>query len=202
MAEANIAVAITKQTMWHGVQEQFDNVYYYDGPPVTGSNPDLWKAVVDAVVAAEKPVHGTNVEFITGRIWSAGGTILQNVTLGLFDLDGFGTGLSVKYFKEAAVLVEWECDRVNVLGRKVYLRKFIRPCSVLNGASDAMMQGEAQLDSVTKGPFKAYANKVQELSVGASLENFVLTSPTGRQPRNPQNGVVNNYLISREFRRN
>lgn len=195
-----VAVAITKQTMWHGVQEQFDNVYYFDGPTFQAGD-ENYQRLVDHIVSKEKAIHGTNVEFMTGRVWTSGGTALQNVTQGLYDLAGFGSLGSTPVFKELAVLVEWECDRANVLGRKVYLRKFIRPCVAMPGALDTMITGEAMLGSTAKAPFKTYADAVQQVNLISGVE-FRLISPSDRRPRAGNNGVVNNYVISREFRRN
>ncbi len=202
MANPNVAVAITKQTTWHGATEQYSNVYHFDGPPVDGAPASLWTGLINDLTAAEKPIHGTNVTFKTGRVWSVGGTKQENVTLALIDLTGTGSGSAIKYFKEAAVLVEWECARLNIDGRKVYLRKYIRACAVLSGATDAEMQGENIFSTTVKGPFKTYADKVQKVTTGTSLETFNLVSPNGRLPKADNNGVVNNYMISREFRQN
>jgi len=137
-----------------------------------------------------------------GRIWSTGASIIENVTLGLYDLSGQGTGGTFPIFKEGAVLVEWECQRPNVLGRKVYLRKYIRPGALPGTLPAETITGQAPIPQTEKDRFKAYADTVQSIQVGSSLEPFLLCAPSGREPRNPSNGVVNNFLISREFRRN
>lgn len=200
MAGPTVAVAITKRTLWHGQQESFDNVYYFDGPAFQAGD-ENYKRLVDAIVAAEKPVHGTSVEFMTARVWSAGGTIIQNITLGLYDLDGFGTAAGSTLFGEAAALIEWQCERPNVLGRKVYLRKYIRSQQSPGALTTDQATGKAALPAATVALYKSYADAVDIIpTVGGVI--FYLVSPTGRSIRAADNGVVNTYYISREFRRN
>jgi hypothetical protein len=186
--------------MFHGALEEFDSVYYYEGPPQFGSgNVDNF---VDQLVAAERKVYSEAVKFKAGRVWTAGGTIRENITLGLVDKTGTGTmPAGARLHAEAAVLVEWECARPNILGRKVYLRKYIRSQYLPLGATDDSAMAISALNSSAKAPYKTYANDVQVISV-ASLGAFELVSPTGRKPKEAQNGVVDQYLRTREFRRN
>ena len=195
------AVSIEKETLYQGVQERFANIYYYEGPTFQAGD-ENYRRLADELAAAEKGVHGSEVQFRTARVWSSGGTIIQNITLGLFDLTGAGelpVGDSVH--AEGAVVVEWECQRPNILGRKVYLRKFIRPQNLPSGSGVAAARGKAALNATAKNPFKVYADRVDNILLSSGV-TFVLVSPTGRVPRAPDNGVVNNYVVTREFRRN
>ena len=200
MAGPTVGVAITKSTLWHGEQEKLVNVYYFDGPAFQAGDANFQR-LVDAITAAEKLVHGTNVNFVKARVWSAGGTVIQNVTLGLYDLFGTGSFGTAPIFKEAASLVEWECERPNVLGRKVYLRKYIRHGATPSPASIPVQSGEAVLPATMTTPLKQYADTVDVIATEGGVI-FYLVSPSGRAIRAANNGVVNNYLISREFRRN
>lgn len=195
------AVSIEKQTLFHGKQELFNNTYFYEGPTFQAGDAN-YKGLVDDLAAAEKLVHGPEVEFMQGRIWSSGGTILQNVTLGLFDLDGFGTlGGGSPMHAEAAVMVEWECSRANILGRKVYLRKYIRSQLGGNTADVPFARGKGPIGVNAAALYKTYANSVQKVARVAGPE-FLLCSPTGRLPRNDNNGVADPFIRTREFRRN
>lgn len=200
MAGPVVAVAITKSTLWHGVQEEFDNIYYFDGPIFQAGDAN-YQRLVDALVAAEKPVYGTNVTFKKARVWSAGGTVIQNVTIGIYDLTGTGSLGGDTIFKEAASLVEWECERPNILGRKVYLRKYIRHGAVPATTTLTVRSGEAPLAATLTTPLKTYADAVDVIATEGGVL-FYLVSPSGRAIRAANNGVVNQYLISREFRRN
>jgi hypothetical protein len=201
MAYPSVAVAITKATDWHGAREEFDNVYYYDGPFYQAGSENYLR-LAEKIVAAERLVHGSNVEFMRYRVWSAGGTIAQNITLGLVDLDGYGTLGSTSMFKEAAAVIEWETDRSNTLGRKVYLRKFIRPCAIDDSSNGGIATGVISLAGSTMATkLKTYADSVDYVTIPVGAV-FQLVSPTGRIPRASDNGVVNSYMRSREFRRN
>lgn len=194
------AVAITKRVRWAGKLEEFDNIYYYEGPLFQLGDANL-ERLVNFVADAERPVHSGEVEFISGRIWSAGGSVVENVTLGLYDLDGFGTAAGTLMFGEAAVMVEWECSRPNVLGRKVYLRKFIKGQALANSQPAQVALGRDLLPASALPPYKTYADAVAEPDLNSGVA-FALCSPSGRFPRARGNAVVDPQVRSREFRRN
>lgn len=194
------AVAITKTVRYAGATEEMDNIYYYEGPLFQLGDTN-YERLVNAVADAERPVHSTGVTFKTGRIWSAGGSIVDNVTLGLYDLTGKGTMLpNLEIFSEAAILVEWECSRPSVLGRKVYLRKYIRSQAIPSGVGASAALGRELLDPAYLGPYKTYADAVQNLDLAGTM--WELVSPTGRPGRSNGNGVVDTKIRTREFRRN
>jgi hypothetical protein len=186
--------------LWHGKDEEYDNVYYLEGPAEPPDAAGLEK-LISEIASAEKPIHGTRVNFVRGRVWSAGGTKEQNITLALVDLTGQGDLIGAQTFGELAILVEWECGRRNIKGRKVYLRKYIR---VGNGAGvwgPGVRTGEEAMGVVDKRAFKEYADRVQTIVAPAGV-NWQLRSKGGRLPRFNNNGVINDFAISREFRRN
>lgn len=197
------AVAIEKECRFHGNVERFGNVYYYEGP-IFQAGDENYRRLVEYLTAEEKKVHDGTVTFRTGRIWSSGGTVLQNITLGLFDLSGTGTLLtSGPTHAEAAVLVEFECSRPNILGRKVYLRKYIRSQGLPQGHTQAMAGARDALSDAVKAPYKAFANAIDRISLTPGVEaQWQLVSPTGRVPRAEDNGVVDPFIRTREFRRN
>lgn len=194
------AVSITKETDWHGKREQFDNTYYYEGPDAAPTEDGL-RQFVNKIVAEEKGIHGVSAFFVKARLWSAGGTKEQNETLLLDDLTGQGTQLGGLTFREAAILVEWECGRKNVKGKKVYLRKYIRPQNGVAGADGTQMQGIDKIQPTAQARMRAYGNNVQTIEAPVGV-NWQLISPSGRLPRFNNNAVCNDYVISREFRRN
>ena len=195
------AVSIEKQTTFHGKNEEFSNVYFYEGPAFQAGD-ENYKRLCDRLVAAEKLVHGNEVTFLRARIWSSGASALENVTLGLFDYTGAGTlAVTELIHAEEDVLVEWECARSNILGRKVYLRKYLRPQGLPVGSNASMGRGKLALASGVMTPFKTYADTVQAPS-DATMPQFSLVSPTGRTPRAAANGVIDPLIRTREFRRN
>ncbi len=193
-------MAVVKETRYHGIQEEFDNVYYYDGPTFQAGDAN-YKALADALVAAEREVHTSEVKFKNVRVWSAGGTIVENVTLGIYDYNLTGLQLgALKIHAEAAVMVEWECGRSNVLGRKVYLRKYIRS-QALTGGTDDMARGKDLLSTGVLSPYKEYADKVDQVGIPFG-PIFDLVSPTGRTVLADNIGKADIRLRTREFRRN
>ena len=193
-------VSIEKTMLWHNVQEVYDNTYFYEGPDEAPAAAGL-QAFVDAIVNAERNVHGVNVAFRRARVWTAGGSPLQNITIGLFDLSGTGKAIGNQMFGETAVQVEWECARPNILGRKVYLRKFIRSKNIVGNMDVTASIGETPIDAGARGVYKAYGDAVQRVVAPAGVA-WDLVSPSGRRPKAPNNAVVNPFVSSREFRRN
>jgi hypothetical protein len=202
MAVNKTAVAISKVQTWHAKQERYDTVYHFEGP-LFGQGDPRAKQIVDKLVAEEKKIYGDNVTFVGGRVWSTGGTIEENVTLGLFDLTGTGTVAGAPVFGEAAVLIQWECTRLNVLGRKVYLRKYHRVGRLPGGGTVAefMAQGRSVLDGSFLTIYSAYADAVLGFTIPAGGD-YRLISPTGRKPKEVQASRVYPFTLSREYRRN
>ncbi len=193
-------LTVTKSTLWHGNLEEFDNTYYYEGPAEPPAGDGLSRFAF-AVADAERNIHGSNVNFERVRVWTAGGTIAQNETILLVDLTGTGAAIGAPIFKEAAVVVEWECERKNIDGKKVYLRKFIRPCAMVATMSAEASRGEEGLTDAMKAPFRSYGNDVQTVEAPIGV-NWQLKSRANRLPRFNDNAVVNTFVRSREFRRN
>ena len=81
------------------------------------------------------------------------------------------------------------------------LRKYLRPQSLGGFASNDMARAKTALNAETVAPFKSYADAIDNplLSSGVS---FALCSPTERMPRSADNGVVDPFVRTREFRRN
>ncbi len=193
-------LTIEKETLWHGVTERFNNTYYYEGPAEPPAEAGL-RSFINAVHAAEIPIHGSSVSFKQARVWTAGGTKAQNVTLILMDLTGQGSALGAKCFKETAVQVSWETARLTILGRKIYLRKYIRCCNVVGSVSQEVMIGEEPMVGGMPTPFKTYADRVQTVEAPAGV-NYQLKSEKGALPKANNNGVVERFVSSREFRQN
>ena len=196
---ALFGATITKECDFHGQRERFDNTYYYEA----GSAADLntHNGLLNHLVAEEKKVHGNNVAFKQSRLWSAGGTPAQNVTLILRDESGNGALAGQAIAAEAAVMVEWETSRGSITGRKVYLRKFIRP-QQLPAAFNAGQLQRSALVAADRAPFDSYADAVEATTPLPGTTLYTLTSRSGRVPKGVGNGISDPFLRTREFRRN
>lgn len=177
-----IGVSITKTTSFRGVQQEFSNTYYYDGPLViTESGAD---ALIDALVALEKPMHSSAVNFTFGRLWTAGGTKAENQMVKQKALTGSGTnsfGASTKMDKERAFLVRARAGN-DSRGRPVYLRKWwhldIAGISSV-GIGDTQLQNTATLTTAQRSQLESWFNAFKSVTVGAST--YTLISEKGRQ---------------------
>lgn len=195
------AVSIEKETRFHGRIERFSNTYYYEGPLFQLGDANYTRLITQ-LADAEKLVHVNNVTFRTGRLWSAGGTAAQNETLILMDLAGTGTmEFGVSFSAENAVMVEWETSRANIRGRKVYLRKYIRPQGMNVATTRAMAEQRDPLSAAAAAPFKTYADTVERITTAQGVI-WQLVSPKSRVPKASNIGVVDSLVRTREFRRN
>ncbi len=190
-----------KETLFQGKTERFNNTYYFDGPSFQFGDANFVR-LADAVIDAERNIHNSEVKFVQARLWSAGGTIAENETLLIKDYTDLGvSGSTTPLHAETAVMVEWECDRKDARGRKVYLRKYLRTQTLPGGTSE-IARGKAALGSSSKVPFKTYADKVQSVQMVDNTVRFNLISPGGRSPKAAANGAADAYVRNREFRRN
>src|SRR5215203_2993813 len=124
---ARIGVSITKSTAFRNSTQEFSNVYYYDvdqQPSVAQAD-----AFIDNLTALEKTFHGSNVTFLRGRCWSAGGTKAENNMISQKQLSGTGARLAASSLdKERAFLFRLRAG-VSSTGQPVYLRKYYHACA-------------------------------------------------------------------------
>jgi len=119
---ARIGVSITKSITYRNSNQEFSNVYYYD----VDNQPSEAQATtfIDNLTALEKTFHGTNVTFVRGRCWSAGGTKAENNMITQKNLAGTGVRTPVAGLdKERAFLFRLRAGN-DSRGNPVYLRKW------------------------------------------------------------------------------
>lgn len=194
-----IGISIEKETQFHGQAERFSNQYYYDcGAAFEDADA---AALIAAVANAEKLVHSGEVAFKLGRAWTAGGTPAQNEQIALIDLTGTGLMSATQTLAaEVSVMVEWECSRKDIRGRKVYLRKFLRPQALPAADQDGARQKVA-IRSDNRTVFNTYADDVESFLLGIDTL-CTLCSESRNFPIDVGNGQPDVMLRTREFRRN
>lgn len=117
-----IGVSITKSTSYRNATQEFSNVYHYEvaGTPTVAQA----DAFIDNLTALEKTFHGTNVTFVRGRCWTAGGTQAQNQMISQKNLSGTGARTAVAGLdKERAFLFKIRAGS-DSRGNPVFLRKW------------------------------------------------------------------------------
>jgi hypothetical protein len=178
---ARTGVTITKSITFRGAAQDFSNTYFYQSVQGTVSEADAI-ALIDALVALEKPMHGTSVSFKFARAWSAGGTQAQNNMIAQKQLSGNGTGGSpaVGMDKERAFLVRFRAGN-DSKGRPVYLRKWwhldvgaLASESITVGA----MENVSQLSSGQRANLVTKGNQFKDVT--ANAVSYALVSEKGR----------------------
>lgn len=187
-------VSISKQTLFQGQQDVFSNRYMFEVPEL---NQATGEALINAVVAAEKALHASDVEFVHGRAFTTGplGSGSMYATL---ELDGFGARApAAAMYRECAVLVQWPLPRgasivPGALGRYRSLKKWLH-ANTLPGATNGELAGTAALTAATKQPFRDYAAAIEAIPAGD------LCAPDGAKPNGP--AFVQDYMEHRQFPR-
>lgn len=170
-------ISIVKRVRWRGSDEEFSNQYFYDIDWQEQGEAFL-EGLVDQLVAAETPVYSNTIDFVQGRVWSAGGTPAENVTLGIFDLASEGSAVHESTMdREACYLVRFRTTRPSITGRPVTLRKWLHSCSLLGGG-DAQLSGISPISAATKAALTTYGEAVRELE-GSDGATYPLVAPSG-----------------------
>lgn len=187
-----VGVSIVKSVSFRGVAQEFSNTYYYETPLSVSSA--AASALIDAVVAIERPMHSGNVLFVRGLCWSAGGTKAENQMLSKKTLSfpGQGGGGASYLDKERAFLVRLRAGN-DSRGNPVYLRKWwhldLKIVSTTD-VTDAAIQNTGQLPAAVRTYLEGRADALKNVTAGA--QGFELVSEKGREIDGPT--VAHPYL--------
>lgn len=174
---AIFAVAITKSTPFRGVNQEFSNVYHYSGTLPVASQAD---AVMDALKAIEVPFHSSDVTFVRGKLWSAGGSAGSNQMISQKNFSGVGSQAATSTMdRERAVLIRF-ANGIDVRGRPVYLRKWYHSCGAFAGVlftGTGILGNTAQIPGADRTTIQNAADDLLSLTVNSVTYN--LCSPKG-----------------------
>lgn len=193
-------IHITKEVTWRGQPERFENVYHYDTPAL-----DLdadWDALIDAIVAIEKPLHAAGVSWVQARVHGPTDTTkAEDVMRRVKDLSGSGTmagsGGVTPY--EMAFVCSFYVGR-SPRGYKVYLRKYFHSCRMPSTTQgSAATFGNGAMAAADKTPFTSGMNNLKTITVGFGSNDLV--TPSGRHLPLGSSPIINDYLHVRQFRR-
>lgn len=176
---ARHGVSIVKKCTFRGKDQEFANVYFYEGGTLDVTNAN---ALIDAVKANEVQLHSSDVSFVRGLCWLAGGSPAANQMISQKALSGTGSqATNVNFDRERAYLIQWKCTQ-DIRGHTVYLRKWYHSCG--NCAAQAIATGELQntleLSSAKRTAIASAADAQTMITIN-SVGRF-LCSETGRLP--------------------
>lgn len=191
-------VSITKRCPWRGGNEEFANVYHYN--LAANLNETLADDLINQLKTAEVLVHGSNVTFVQGRVWEAGGTAPQNETILIKDLSGVGAfPVSVPIYRELCYVIRFDTERNTSTGRKIYLRKYIHATGI-NSVNAGAQEGTTVLNTGNKAPFLTYGQNIRQLSLSPGTIEVFLSAQGGQQVSDSTLVEVNDWLHIRQFK--
>jgi len=188
-----VGVSITKRAMWEGQQEEFSNIYHFaefDLPfDIPGISDTDAEQLANNIADAERPIHGTNVDFVRARVWGpTDAPPSENVTIGKFDLSGTGSAAQDAYMcLEDCILVRVETDRLSIRDRKVYLRKWYRTMGDPDGLGDmsaGVHNRSNPLPAESRQPVVDVLSNIATQSIinlSSFPDDLVMSSPSGRR---------------------
>jgi hypothetical protein len=188
---------IGKNTGWRGDTQGMGNLYNLELPSDQPSEQALL-SMVNQLVAAERPVHATTVNFDIARVWGpinpgGGGGSMRLVA----DLTGTGNVTpSANWYKELAFLNVWPLGRYGSKNRPQFLRKWIHSQASL-GINATALDGSTQITTMPAG-MATYRAAVSNITYGSGGPIAPLGSPRGHNTDNT-NSYTYPYLEHRQL---
>lgn len=186
-----IGFAVTKEVQFRGALQPFTNVYYYKSPgpgPVPASAIDQ---VRDEVVAIERDLHSTEVNFTFYRGWLHTGDRQTSVMIKQGALSGTGNqGAAAAMDRERAFLMQWPAG-LSVRNKPVYLRKWFHSCGACAGVG--VLNGHLQnTTALSEGNRDTISTRMNDLRIIGPLDEWLLVAKSGREHTGP--GRVHKWL--------
>jgi hypothetical protein len=178
---ARIGISITKSVPFRNSNQEFSNVYYYEGYP-DFPNQATAEGFIDDMKAKEVPWHSTGVTFVRGRLWKQIGTPGQNEMIAQKNLSGTGSSLNdTTQDRERAVLVRRRAG-TDVRGNPVYLRKWFH-CAGGFGSVGFAAGVLANTSSISQANRDTIAGLVGDINTLGPIGNQGnICAKNGRQP--------------------
>jgi hypothetical protein len=185
------SISITKSTVFRDSVQPFSNIYTYGGIG-TMPNEAQAKPLIEEIVRTERLLHSNDVTFVSGRLWSSGGTRAENKMIATIPLTGMGSqGTTADFDRERAVLVQWPAGK-DTRGKKVYLRKWFHCSGSCNGVAFSASV-KSNLTRIPTADRTSIANQASNLArIGTSFE-WGMVAPSGRE-RDGGDPITHPYL--------
>ena len=185
------SIVLVKRFLYRGQNEEFSNKYHFSG--TTPANEAAWKALADAIIAAEQPTVTSAVSWVRAYGYEAGNensvaqidyTIAPNTVVS--GTLAIGTGVTTP--GDIAATIRWYTGQINSRGKKIYCRKYMHGALHLNTDQDIIFPAQ-------KTAMGTYAAKLID---GTLPGSFKYCGPQGAALSLP---VVDQYLTTRTLKR-
>lgn len=182
-------VVTRKLTSFQGRDEEFSNVYYFGNGPAGGQID--YKALINAVITAERPIFGHNVRFLGGSALGLNAFNQPDDDVGSDSVElpvgTAGTASTGAMYKECAIDIRW------MLGGRRVLRSLLHTCAPHGFDPDGVAKSAVETNTAM-APLRTFA---------AAMNNGDFAGCTRMAPNGdrPQGYLINPYLEHRQFHR-
>lgn len=191
---AGCKIVTRKLVSFKGRNEEFTNVYYFgDGGLGLSPSEETAEDLVDAVIAAEKPIFAQSVRFLGGAVYHIGANDGPGRTpaiavreLAATGNNGTNAAGGTLIYRELAVDIKW------LLGGRRYLRSMLHTCHE-HGYNT--VGTTATPSSGLSAELKTFAEKMLN---GPWVGDYQRIAPNGDRPTAV---LYNPYLEHRQFHR-
>lgn len=180
MADPGIyAFSIRKTRQWRGQTQGFSNLYHYS---IAAPTEQGLIEVLDALKAAEQPIHDSETTFVEGRSW---GPVNPDGKGGRMEAvrQFSGTGgqtVTPNMYRECAYLIKWPLGRYGSKNRPQFLRKWIHSAVSTLGTNNGM-DGNSDLGAASTA-LTTYMGKVRSMVPVVGQTPLDLKSASGHVP--------------------
>jgi len=188
-----IGISITKSVAFRDSNQEFSNVYYFDGLLGRPSTAD-GNALIDELTTKEKAKHSTLVSFKAGRIWEQTGDKATTEMITTKALSGTGSiAADVGLDRERTILFRLRAG-VDTRGNPVYLRKYFHVCGSLGGVSNgsAIVSQSTGYTDPERTTLAGTMSNMGQIGSGSTLGN--ICSKKGRLPDAGAQWSAHKYL--------
>jgi hypothetical protein len=193
-----IGLSITMQVAFRDSTQEFSNVFFYDGllgrPSVAQAD-----ALIDEQVTRMKPLFGSLVTFVRGRLWEQTGDKATTEMISQKVLSGTGSAASSSGAdRERAYLFRLRAG-VDSRGNPVYLRKWLHAQADIGGVSTSggIQQNTTGFTTGQRSTLAALMNPFGSIGSGTTLGT--ICAKGGRQPTAGAQWEAHKYLEHRQL---
>jgi len=185
------SITIVHKFTYRDQPEEWSNTYHFSG--TTPANRAAWKALADAIIAAEKLTQYSTTSFVRAYGYEAGNEnsvaqIDYTVAPDAPVVVGTYAGSGRKTSGDVAATVRWYTGASSTRGKKIYCRKYFH-------GIDASTSDADEVDATHSGVLATFAAKLID---GTLPGSFKYCGPQGAVLSAPQ---VAAYLTTRTLKR-